>query len=151
MQNKANILKRMLSFILCIMLITAIALSGSGCTAYNTYKSVTETGSSAEAEIETMGEGATEFNFTVTNAEGESTAYIIKTDKKTVGDALLELGLIEGDAGPYGLYVKTVDGVTLDFEKDGKYWAFYVNGEYAVSGVDATEIENGASYTFKAE
>ena len=35
--------------------------------------------------------------------------------------------------------------------KDGKYWAFYVNGEYAVSGVDTTEITEGGLYEFRAE
>ena len=60
-------------------------------------------------------------------------------------------GLIAGEDGAYGLYVKTVNGVTLDYDADGMYWAFYVNGEYASSGVDATEAVSGAEYMFKAE
>ena len=59
--------------------------------------------------------------------------------------------MLSGDEGPYGLYVKTVNGITVDYDKDGKYWAFYVNGEYATSGVDTTEIADGVSYGFKAE
>ena len=55
------------------------------------------------------------------------------------------------DESGYGLYVKTVNGVTLDFEEDGAYWAFYVNGEYAQAGVDATEAKAGDTYAFKAE
>lgn len=92
-----------------------------------------------------------EFVFTVVDAEGKETIHEIVTTKDTVGEALLEEGLIEGDEGPYGIYVKTVDGKTLDYDKDGKYWAFYVNDEYAVSGVDKTEIIEGATYAFKAE
>ena len=68
-----------------------------------------------------------------------------------MGDALLELKLIDGEESQYGLYVKTVNGVTADFDKDKEYWAFYVNGEYAMSGVDTTEIEAGATYSFKVE
>ncbi|MBQ2923597.1 MAG: DUF4430 domain-containing protein, partial [Tyzzerella sp.] len=52
---------------------------------------------------------------------------------------------------PYGLYVKTVNGTTLDYDKDGMYWSFYINGDYAMTGVDVTEIKAGEKYSFKAE
>ena len=68
-----------------------------------------------------------------------------------MGEALLELGIVAGDDTEYGLYVKTVNGVTLDYDTDGAYWAFYINGEYAMTGVDATNIEAGAIYALKAE
>ena len=48
-------------------------------------------------------------------------------------------------------YVKTVNGITADYDTDGTYWAFYVNGEYAMTGVDSTPVEDGAVYTFKVE
>jgi len=92
-----------------------------------------------------------EFSFMVVDADGNEKAYTVQTEKETVGDALLEKGLIDGEKGAYGLYVKTVDGITLDFDKDGKYWAFYVNDTYAAKGVDATQIEDGVAYAFKAE
>ena len=38
-----------------------------------------------------------------------------------------------------------------DYDVDGTYWAFYVNGEYATSGVDTTTIKDGESYMFKVE
>ena len=47
--------------------------------------------------------------------------------------------------------MKTVNGVTADYDKDGTYWAFYINGEYAMSGVDTTAVEEGATYAFKVE
>ena len=56
-----------------------------------------------------------------------------------------------GDDSEYGLYVKTVNGITADYDKDGVYWAFYIDGEYAAAGVDATAIEEGSSYSFKIE
>ena len=34
---------------------------------------------------------------------------------------------------------------------DQTYWAFYVDGEYAMSGVDTTIIEEGKAYAFKVE
>ena len=91
------------------------------------------------------------FLFTVVDKDGNETDFEIHTDKKTVGDALLELKLIDGDDGDYGLYVKTVNGITADYDVDKTYWAFYVNGEYATAGVDSTDIKEGASYSFKVE
>ena len=40
---------------------------------------------------------------------------------------------------------------TADYDVDQTYWAFYVNGEYASTGVDSTKIEEGAAYSFKVE
>ncbi len=79
-------------------------------------------------------------------AEDQSVTFTINTDSKTVGDALMEHGLIEGEEGQYGLYVKVVNGMTADYDIDQSYWAFYVDGEYAVKGVDSTEITEGVTY-----
>ena len=67
------------------------------------------------------------------------------------GQALVELSIIAGDESEWGLYVKTVNGITADYNTDGSYWAFYIDGEYALTGVDATEITEGAVYTFQVE
>ena len=96
-----------------------------------------------------IGEGEKEFEFSVKYENGETEKCIVKTDKKTVGDALLENEIITGEDGPYGLYVKSVNGAVADFDKTGTYWAFYVNGEYATSGVDSTEIKDGEKYSFE--
>ena len=81
--------------------------------------------------------------------DGNETKFEIHTDKTVVGDALLELGLIEGEEGPYGLYVKKVNGITAEYEADGTYWAFYIGDDYGMTGVDMTDIEPGATYAFK--
>ena len=73
----------------------------------------------------------------------------IKTEETVVGTALKAAGLIDGEDGPYGLYVKTVCGVNADYETDGTYWCFYINDEMSNSGVDKTEIEDGQNYSFK--
>ena len=98
-----------------------------------------------------LGEGETTFHFTVTDSEGNETRFEIHTDKKTVGAALTELDLIAGETGAYGLYVKTVNGVTVDYDTDKKYWAFYIDGQYASTGVDSTDIVSGSTYSFKVE
>ena len=138
---------KVLSFMLCIVLIAAMALCTTACNDNKTQEPVETTASQSVTEI---GKGAKEFTFVVALADGTQTKYAVKTDKKTVGEALLELDLIAGDESEYGLYVKTVNGVTLDYDKDQMYWAFYVNGEYATSGADTTDIEVNAEYKFEA-
>ena len=98
-----------------------------------------------------IGQGSKTFTFEVVDSKGETTVFHVKTDAETVGEALQDEQLIAGDMGDYGLYVKTVNGETADYDKDGHYWAFYVNGEYGMSGVDVTTIEEGATYAFKYE
>ena len=94
-----------------------------------------------------LGEGSKTFMFKV-DAEGYSITFTVHTDANTVGEALLALGLIEGEDSQYGLYVKTVNGMLADHDVDGTYWSFYVNGEYAMSGVDTTDITEGFTYSF---
>ncbi len=145
---KKTTLKRLLSFILCIVLIAAMALFTYGCSDDET-NTPTESG---EAHVVTvLGTGQTAFNFTVVDKDGNETHFEIHTDKTTVGEALQQLNLIEGEPGAYGLYVKKVNGIVANYDEDKTYWAFYENGEYAVSGVDTTNIVAGATYSFKVE
>ena len=79
-------------------------------------------------------------------AEENLVTFTIHTDKDTVGEALLEHKLITGEDGPYGMYITSVNGITADYDTDQAYWAFYIDGEYAMTGVDTTEITEGATY-----
>lgn len=142
-------LRQRVSLILCMLLIAAMALITTGCNDQTSQETSTNADVSAEATV--LGEGKTQFTFTVTDKEGTKTSFEVHTDKEMVGEALLECGLIEGDEGQYGLYVKKVNGILADFNTDGTYWAFYVNGEYAVTGVDVTPITAGETYSFKVE
>lgn len=92
-----------------------------------------------------FGEGAKTAIVEVT-VEEQTVTFTVHTDKDTVGAALLEHGLIAGDEGEFGLYVKAVNGMTADYDVNKSYWAFYVNGEYAMLGVDSTKIIEGEVY-----
>lgn len=140
-----------LSLLLGLALITAIALT-TGCNDKKETPKTSDTSvSESQKEIVVKGEGKTKFSFSVTDKDGNTTDFEINTDKTIVGEALQELGLIEGDESEFGLYVKKVNGITADFDVDKTYWAFYINGAYASSGVDTTEIKEGESYAFKVE
>ena len=95
------------------------------------------------------GEGATKFYLDVVNTDKTITKFEIHTDKKTVGEALLELELIAGTTSDYGLYITTVNGITADWDTEKAYWAFYIGGEYAQTGVDATDIVAGKVYALE--
>ena len=143
MKKKTNFTK-LLSLCLCIVLIAAMALITCGCEDKQ-YQTI------ALTEGKTYGVGATEFAFSVIDLSGNETKVTVKTDKATVGEALLDANIIAGDDDQYGLYVKAVNQLTLDYDTDKAYWAFYVDGGYASAGVDATNIESGKVYSFKAE
>ncbi len=100
---------------------------------------------------ETLGTGNATFSVEVTDAEGAKITFTVKTDEKTVGAALQALDLISGEKGDYGLYVKEVTGITADYEADGSYWAFYIDGQYAATAVDLTDVQDGAVYGFAVE
>ncbi len=78
--------------------------------------------------------------------EDKSVTFTIKTDKDTLGEALIEHNLIEGEDGPFGLYVKKVNGIYADYDTDGYYWGLQKNGETCMTGVDSTIISDGERY-----
>ena len=174
MQRKTR--NTLLARILCMMLIVAMALFTVGCKKdeKETPQSGQETNVTSTAALQEevsgddteggedaeqagnavsdateLGEGKVTFNFSVVDKDGNETKFVIHTDAETVGDALLEHGLIEGEESQYGLYVKKVNGILADYDVDQTYWGFFVNGEYAMSGVDSTNVEVGTTYSFK--
>lgn len=157
--KKTKINSSVLSTVVSFVLIAAMVLSFASCSSEkkdndntsSVASVVSEVVSEASSQSAVIGEGEKSFAFEVVTNDGKKKSFTVNTNKENVGEALLELDMIAGDKGEYGLYVKTVDGETLDYDTDGKYWAFYVNGEYATAGVDLTAIENGATYSFKAE
>jgi len=135
-----------LKALLCAVLIAAMALTLAACTGNAPTNSAVTL-----KDGDTVGEGGRSFTLQVVDKDGQQIQCTIRTDEKTVGEALQALGIIKGEAGAYGLYIKSVNGITADYDIDGTYWAFYVNGEYASSGVDQTAIEADKVYALKAE
>ena len=146
---KATHLKRVLSLIFCMVLITAMAFITTSCNDNQPVIANDNQPVIASENVIIKCECAKQFIFNVVDYEGNVTTFEIHTDKETVGDALLELKLISGEEGPYGLYVKEVNGITADYDKDHAYWNFLIDNEVSNYGVDATKIEEGKEYSFK--
>lgn len=136
-------MKKNLAIILCLVMLVSVT---AGCT--------TSGGQGVSVVVtdgQTVGEGSTSFPLDIVDKEGNYICITVKTDKETVGEALLELGIVEGEDGSYGLYITHVNGVPAIYEEDGTYWAFYINGEYAMTGAELTPIVEGETYMLKIE
>ncbi len=154
-----SIIKKIFS----VALVFGLAVSLSACKSnpvsdakVTSLSTQTEAGTDEKADTpvvidKVLGEGAVSFTFEVVDAEKNAIYFTINTDKATVGEALQDVELVSGDESEYGLYVKTVNGITADYDVDKTYWAFYIDGEYASTGVSSTAVEAGKTYSFKVE
>lgn len=127
-----------------IMVILCLAMVFAGC--YSNKGPVYVDGTARYTEDTTLGEGSKTITVTVKDNEGKAVVFTIKTDARTVGAALMENELIAGDEGQYGLYIKVVNGLRADFDKDKAYWGFNIDGQMAMTGVDMTDITDGGNY-----
>lgn len=130
-----------------IAVISAFAMLFCGCT-----KEPSETSNAAVSSVSAEENGYNYlFTFEVVDSEGKTERKEIETNEKHLGKALQNLELIKGEEGPYGLYIKEVNGIIADYDTDGTYWALYVNDEYSMTGANQIEITNGAIYSFRVE
>lgn len=83
-------------------------------------------------------------------AEEKSIVFTINSDAETVGEALVENGLVEGSEGPFGLYISHVNGIKAVYEEDGAYWGFLdKDGALMSTGVDMTMLHDGDVYELR--
>ena len=149
MKNIKLKLTRMLS----VMLIVAMAFVVTSCGSEekqpegNTTSQVIEEVAVLKDGDE-VGEGETQFKLVIANGV-DVINVTVNTDEKILADALVANNIVSGTEGEYGLMVDTVNGVKVDYDKDGAYWAFYIDGEFAQTGVSSTEIVAGAEYKFE--
>ena len=94
-----------------LLLACVLALTFVGCGKGTADSTASSDAGELTAEWTHVGEGNCAFSFIATFADGTTQSYVVNTDKDTVGTALLDAGLIEGEQSAYGLYVKSVCGV----------------------------------------
>ena len=88
-------------------------------------------------------QGAKAFTVEVVHSDGSSKTFNYRTDEEYLGAVLEAKGLIKGEMGPYGLEIHEVDGERAVWAESGAYWAIYVNGDYGMTGVDTTPVNDG--------
>ena len=125
-------MKKLISLILVLLLTLSCAACG------------------AQKPAETEGPKVS-FTLIIVDDQGNETTRTIETTRTVVGDALLDEGLIEGEETEYGMFISKVNGIYADYNETGTYWSFYIDGEYAMTGVDQTDIVDGATYMLKVE
>ena len=150
---KTRILSLALALLMCLSLATTLC----GCNS-DEAKEATATQVETKAETSdplwdsatytedvTLGEGATTIDVEVKAGE-KAITVTINTDAENLEDVLLGAGLVEGEEGAYGLYIKKVNGILADYDEDQSYWAIYKDGEYLTTGANETAITSGEHY-----
>ena len=52
-----------------------------------------------------------------------------------------------GTESEYGMMVDTVNGERADYNQDGAYWSFYINGEYCNYGIDTQPVADKDAFS----
>ncbi len=90
--------------------------------------------------------GGKSITVTVVHGDGTSKDFTYNTDAEYLGQVILSEGLVEGNDGPYGLEIHTVDGEKASWEENKSYWALYIGEEYATTGADGVVVTDGGVY-----
>lgn len=91
--------------------------------------------------------GSKALTIEVVHGNGETKEFHIHTDAEYLGQAFdeaTEIGVV-GEEGPYGLYIKTVDGETCS-DAEQTWWAVRQNGTDLMVGADQQPINDGEHY-----
>lgn len=95
--------------------------------------------------------GAKEITIEVINSADESTVYELNTDAEYLRQAMDEAeGLTyDGTESEYGIMISAINGEVADFNTNGAYWSFYVNGEYCNYGIDTQPVSDGDAFVIE--
>lgn len=80
--------------------------------------------------------------------DGTSSVYKVNTDAEYLLGAMQETeGLnFEGEEGPYGLSIYTINGVTANYNENDAYWAFYIGDVMCNYGVSQQPVNDGDAF-----
>ena len=92
-------------------------------------------------------EGSKQVTIQIVYADGSVKTHEYKTDTEFLSQLLLEKELVTGyTSEEFGFTIESVDGITLDWSKDGAYWALYVGEEYATVSAAGITLTDGGVY-----
>lgn len=82
----------------------------------------------------------------VVHSDGSRAEFQYRTEREYLGELLQAEGLIQGEDSEFGLFVKTVDGESVDFDRDQSWWKLTCNGTDAETGADSVVLRDGDVY-----
>lgn len=141
--ERKNKMKKTLNVTLCILLAVIICVCAASCAKETQTE---ELWANADYSVDCSFGIGSKTVYVEVKAGEKSVTFTLNTDAEILGDALVQHGLIDGEQGPYGLYVKKVNGIIADYDVNQSYWMFNKDGEYMMTGVDATEFADGEHY-----
>lgn len=140
---------KIISLLLALLLVCGIF---AGCAGQNTSSPASGVNSSAvdskvDSAAGSTADSAAVKNITVTvvHKDGSSKDFSIAASGETLREALEQEKLVEGEESEYGLFVKTVDGETVD-DGNQEWWCLTKGGEQVNTGVDGVKIADGDKY-----
>lgn len=90
-------------------------------------------------------EGQKNITVTVLHSSGQKKVFSYTTDGDYLGPVLEEAGLIVMDDEQKTMF-STVDGEKAVWAENNSYWALYVDGQYAMVGINEVPLQDGGSY-----
>ena len=95
--------------------------------------------------------GSKAITIEVVDDRQETTSYQVQTDAEFLRQAMEETENLSfsGTESEYGMMVDTVNGLTADYNTNGAYWSFYVNGDYCNYGIDSQPVMNGDTFSIR--
>ena len=91
-------------------------------------------------------DGMKNITVTVVHKDLSTKDFHCSTDAQYLGTVLLDEGIVEGEQGPYGLFIQSADGEQAVFENDGGWWCVYIGEESATTGTDQIVVTDGGVY-----
>lgn len=90
---------------------------------------------------------AGEKNLTVQVIHGDKSnrVFEISSPAEYLAEALTENEIVQGEEGPYGLFILTADGETVD-DANQEWWCITRGGESLTTGASETPIADGEQY-----
>ena len=107
-------------------------------------------------------EGMKDVGIKIVYEDGSVRSELYYTDAEYLSELLLEKELVPGyTSEEYGFTIESVDGIALDWNTDGAYWALYVGKEnpdtheivyeYATTSAAGIVLEQGGMYKLAYE
>jgi len=89
--------------------------------------------------------GEKEVTIVVVHGDETKKEFVCRTDAEYLREVLEEQELIEGEDGPYGIFIKAVDKETADDSRQ-QWWCITKGGEQVNTSADQTPVQNGEQY-----